>query len=203
MPLRSPRIVQRLRRRVARLLVVPLLLVAAGSAGVPPLEMAVPVQLQYPLFLKILTYDRALPARVGDELVIGVVYQERVRESYRVKDDFLDVMNGADVGAVQGVAVRGVAVEHGSLERETALAGIDVLYLTPMRAPDLARVTALARAHSVSTLTGVPEYVEQGIAIGVGVDGRRPRILVNLGAARAEGAQLSAQLLRLAHVIDS
>jgi hypothetical protein len=51
------------------------------------------------------------------------------------------------------------------------------------------------------TLTGVAEYVRAGIAVGIGVRDDRPEILVNLAAARAAGADFSAQLLLLARVI--
>ena len=35
-------------------------------------DMAVPISTQYPLFLKILTYDRNIEARAPDEIVIGL-----------------------------------------------------------------------------------------------------------------------------------
>jgi hypothetical protein len=50
-------------------------------------------------------------------------------------------------------------------------------------------------------VTGVPEYVERGLAIGVGVKGERPEIVINLDASRAEGAELNAQVLRIARIV--
>jgi hypothetical protein len=78
---------------------------------------------------------------------------------------------------------------------------IDVLYVTPMRAVDFDTLKATVRASQVITVTGVPEYVERGLAIGVGVKGERPEIVINLDASRAEGAELNAQVLRIARIV--
>ena len=47
----------------------------------------------------------------------------------------------------------------------------------------------------------MPEYVEEGIAVGIGLRNMRPLILINLEAARAEGAAFSSQLLSLARIV--
>jgi hypothetical protein len=51
------------------------------------------------------------------------------------------------------------------------------------------------------TLTGMPEYVEAGVAIGIGERGGRPLIRVNLDASRAQGASLAAELLAISDVV--
>ena len=80
--------------------------------------------------------------------------------------------------------------------------GADVLYITPMRAVDLGSITKQTRAAARVTLTGVPEYVDAGIAVGVDLQGERPRILINLAAARAEGADFDSRLLKLAKIVE-
>lgn len=185
------------------LVLVPLLL---GAAVLPaPQDMAVPVDVQYPLFLKILTYDRALQERTGEELVVGVLYQERVRESWLAKDAFMEAMQASPIGSVQGVPVRAVpltAARGPELAQALAEGEVDALYVTPMRAPAIDHIAHVTRARRITTLTGVPAYVEAGLAVGIGLDGRRPEILVNLEAARAEGADFKAPLLRLARIVE-
>jgi hypothetical protein len=73
--------------------------------------------------------------------------------------------------------------------------------VTPLRAADLRLLMAAARTSRITTVTGVPEYVETGLAIGIGVKGERPEIVINLTASRAEGADLDAQLLKLARIV--
>ena len=50
-------------------------------------------------------------------------------------------------------------------------------------------------------MTGVARYLDDGIGLGVGLRGGRLRILVNLDACRFEGADLSAEVLKLAELI--
>jgi hypothetical protein len=54
----------------------------------------------------------------------------------------------------------------------------------------------------VVTLAGVPAYVAAGLALGVALRGERPHILINLAASRLEGADLAAELLKLATIVE-
>jgi YfiR/HmsC-like len=73
--------------------------------------------------------------------------------------------------------------------------------VSPLRAFAVEDVVLLARSSQITTLTGVPRYVETGCAIGLDLKGDRPHILINLAASRAEGADLNAQLLKLARLV--
>lgn len=70
-----------------------------------------------------------------------------------------------------------------------------------LRAVDLKTITRVSRARQLTTWTGVPEYVEEGISIGIGLSGERPLILINRSASRLEGVDFSSQLLKQAQVI--
>ena len=47
----------------------------------------------------------------------------------------------------------------------------------------------------------MPRYVDDGLAVGIGLAQERPEILINRTAACAEGADFKAQFLKRAHVI--
>ena len=47
----------------------------------------------------------------------------------------------------------------------------------------------------------MPEYVEAGVSVGIGIRRDRPLIIVNLAQARAEGTAFSSQLLALARIV--
>lgn len=167
-------------------------------------DMAVPAEVQVPLFLKILTLDRQLEATVGDEIVIGVVHQPQIRESWRALQAFTAALEASPIRSVKGRPVRTVplVVENvEALRRAVAEQEVDVLYVTPLRAVEVRDVAALARDLHFRTLTGVPTYVAGGLAVGIGLKGQRPEILVNLEAAAAEGADYNSQFLRLARVV--
>ena len=165
--------------------------------------MDVPASIQIPLLYKILTFDRNFAAREGDELVIGILYQEGFRSSVVARQEVEDAMRSA--GTVGSRKVRSVAIEQGATPDIAAALrqdGITVLYVTPLRGVSLTPILRAARAARVMTFTGVPPYVERGVAVGIGLEQERAMILVNLTAAKAEGSDYNAQLLRVAKVVE-
>ena len=79
--------------------------------------------------------------------------------------------------------------------------GISALYLAPGSAKALPAVLKVSEDLDLTTLTGVPDYVRRGVAVGIGVEQDKPQILINLAAARAEGSDFDASLLRIATVL--
>ena len=165
-------------------------------------EMTVLMEVQFPLFLKILVFDRNLKERVGDEIIIGIVYQGRFRKSRRARDEFVDVMKESPVKKVEDIPVRQVSIDVSKSDWESVILNnkIDILYIAPVRALEMKKITDLSRAIKIVTLTGVADYVESGLAVGIGTKGNKPRIIINLPAAKAEGADFSSRLLCLATV---
>jgi hypothetical protein len=181
-----------------------LLALLRGVPAARAQEMAVPPPIQASLFAKILTFDRNLKARAGKEIRIGVLYQKKVRSSLEAQEEFLRAMCGDPDRKIDGMAVKCVAIEWaGAPEVDAAVVreGIRVLYVAPLRAVAIEEIVAISRARKITTLTGVPEFVEKGIALGIALRAERPLILVHLAAARAEGADFNSQLLKLARVL--
>jgi hypothetical protein len=175
-----------------------------GAARLGAQDMAVPVETQVPILAKVLEFNRKLAGHREGELVIGILHQRRYRTSVNVADEVQRAVSRLPVGVVQGRHIRTVAIaleDQADLESVLAREQIDVLYVAPLRAVDLDALKATCRASQVITVTGVPEYVERGLAIGVGVKGERPEIVINLDASRAEGAELNAQVLRIARIV--
>ena len=162
--------------------------------------MPLPVKDQMPLFLKILSYDKNLPER-GDEVVIGVVYQNRYRQSLLAKDELVAVMK--QFRAVSGFPIHLVPL---AIDEKTSLADvlddprINVFYVSPLRAYDIEQITTVSRERAIVTLTGVPSYLEAGLSVSLDVKGGKPQILINLPASEAEGADFHSQLLKVARV---
>jgi len=175
-----------------------------GQLGLMAQEIQVPIRMQVPIFLKILAFDRHLKEKAGDEVVLCVLYQQKYMRSNMAKDEIVSELEKLGDLRIQGLPVRYVALnfkDRGSLEKAVDEMGIDVFYVTPLRAVELSEITAVARKKKVLTFSTIPEYVESGLSVGLGVRGEKPRIVVNLRAAEAEGAAFSSRLLRLAHTI--
>jgi hypothetical protein len=164
----------------------------------------VPVEVQLALFAKIISFDRNLKARVGNEIILGIVYENDFRTSLNVKDAFLESMDAFHIKQVAGIPIRCVPLAINS-ERDFGLtvmrSKVNLLYVTPLRAIDMDEITVVTRARQILSLASVPEYVESGLAIGIGTKGEKPLILINIGAAKAEGSDFNSQLLKLAKVI--
>ncbi len=168
-------------------------------------EMAVPIDVQYLIFMKILGFDRNLDLASQAELRIGVIFQTKFNESLRTKELFIETAQknqSIKVNNRQVILVPLEVAERDGVEKAIRDAGVSVLYVTPLRAFNIKDITAIARANKIVTLTGVPAYVSLGIAMGLDVKGDKPQILVNLAAAKAEGMNLSSQMLKLTKIID-
>jgi len=127
-----------------------------------------------------------------------------VRSSLDVKEDFVKAFDRIPERQVAGVHFRCVSIDwDGSKDIASVLSQErpHVLYVAPLRSVSIEEIVAAARARGIHTWTGIPEYVERGLAVGIGLRGEHPLILVNLTAARAEGADISSQLLSIARVI--
>jgi hypothetical protein len=167
--------------------------------------MPVPVDVQVPVLLKVLSFDRRIADARGEKLVVGVLFQSGFRLSSTVKDRVLDALSSAGSSGPANRPLSVVAVDADrieSLEKALSLSGVRVLYVAPLRAFDFSNLIATTRRSGTLTLTGVPEYLEAGLSVGLDLRQDRPRILVNLRAARAEGADFAAPLLGLATVVE-
>jgi hypothetical protein len=194
----------RARLPVTRGLVAVLALAYLASAARPLVaqELDVPVRTQVPILLKVISFDRQLRARAPREVVVGVVMQGGYRGSVLAHGEAVAIL--ATPGAtVDGIPVRVVTFDLDRLSIEGMFANTSLthLYVTPLRAVDIGELAVRARAARVTTLASVPEYLTRGLSLGVGLRAGRPRILVNVRASRAEGAELSAELLKLADLI--
>jgi hypothetical protein len=168
--------------------------------------MPVPVDVQVPVLLKVLAFDRSIADARGENLVVGVLYQSGFRLSSTVKDRVMDALSRAGSGGPANRPLNVIAIDADrkeNLEEALTRLRVKVLYVTPLRAFDLKNLVAATRRSRTLTMTGVPDYVEAGLSVGLDLRQDRPRILVNLQAARAEGADLAAPLLGLATVVET
>jgi hypothetical protein len=181
------------------------LLSVAGFVLAMPLaaqEADVPVGLQIPLFLKVVSFDRQLASRMNEELVVAVAYQGGNRESVRAMEDAVGAIRGArGVPGMPELRVESIDLDKTSLVVELARRQVTILYVAPLRAVDIAIIADAARAARVTTFTGTPRYLSDGLAVSVRYQGERPKLLINVDAARLEGAEFSAELLQLAQVM--
>ena len=176
-----------------------LLVILFASIALPARAQtsAIPAAVQLLLFGKIWMFDRSVAN--NDHLVVAVLYQSSLRSSAEAKDELIAAIraSGSKLRCIP-IALDDVA----NLSSELQQVNADVFYVTEMRGINIQDVVRISRARHIKTITAVDGYVEAGIAIGLRVRNDKPNIVVNLSAAKAEGSDLAAQLLRLSTIIE-
>jgi len=169
-------------------------------------DVPVPAIIQVPLLLKILTFDRNFDQRVGSVLRIGVVYVDDVPASRQAKDDISTALNGFADKTIKKLPISYVLLRYSteqSFEDAAKNHGVNVLYVTPGNAKFLAGLLRVSRKHRMTTVTGLPEYVKEGVTVGFDLTSdNKTKILINLNSARLEGVAFDANLLRLSTVLQ-
>jgi hypothetical protein len=166
--------------------------------------MVVPVDVQGPLLLKILPFDRQYANRVSDVLVIGIAFQKNVWLSLRVKNELLAVFQRLQRTELDSIPIHPVSIDLDDPNwRSRILANrIRIIYITPIRNLSILKISAFCRNNQILSMTGVPEYVDMGLSVGIALKGENPEIVINRNAARLEGSDFTAQLLKLARVVE-
>ena len=175
-----------------------------GVSLYPAQEMPVSTELQYKLLLKILTFDRNLETRIGDEIVIGILYQSKFRLSEITKSSWVRSIEESEIKILEDIPIRFVNIdlnEENNIAEVISRENVDILYITPLRAFNLKSITELSQSNKIITFTGVPEYTEDGIGISIGTKGNKPQIIINLDASKLEGCDFSSKLLNLARIV--
>jgi hypothetical protein len=180
--------------RVAAALFLTLFVMSAtGARG----ETApIPADVQMLLFARIWMFDRSLATH--DEVVVAVLYQS----AFRASSDSKDQMILAARAMTRKVRCVPIALDGTSrIEEDLRQVNADVFYVTEMRGVDITTIVRVSRARHIKTISVVMDYIAAGVAIGLRVRNDRPDIVVNLVAAKAEGSDLTAQLLRVATIL--
>jgi hypothetical protein len=165
-------------------------------------EMPVPVDVQTALLPKILSFERTQRGRT--DLSVGILYQAQVRTSLVCANQVAELLPRS-LRTGGGSPIHCVMIDVSSesdLPQRLAEEGVNLVYVTPMRSMDIGDLGRLLQARRLLSFTGVPSYVDAGVALGVDARENRPVILVNLTATRATGVEFSSQLLKLARIVE-
>lgn len=139
-------------------------------------EMAVPANLQAALFKKIFAFNKTLSAK-GD-------FQVAV-----MGNSSADVVSAFKEAGVNAKAVSG----------EQIPSDVSVVYLMP----GTTTTKQQSAANKVLSISGVASYAENGnVAISLGTEGGKPKIIINMTQLKAEGQEMSSELLKIAKIIQ-
>ncbi|MGE5810269.1 MAG: YfiR family protein [Ignavibacteria bacterium] len=135
----------------------------------------VPANLQAALFKKIFAFDKTLQAKGNIEVAVL----------------------GSDDAIVAAFKEAGINVK--STGGDKVPPGASIVYV-PSGITSTKQQTS---SKGVLSISGIPSFVEEGkVSIGIGTEGGKPKILINLTQLKAEGHEVSADLLQIAKVIQ-
>jgi hypothetical protein len=150
------------------------------------LKDAVSGDVQARQIFRTLEHDRALTARAARLTVVETA-------TATCGDPML--------ASLRKAATPGWAVDSLVFTGSADLGGALAVYLCPGLSPaDVTAVVHAARMKYVRTTTGVPGYLDLGVAVAVGRSAGESVPIINLRAANAEGADFDASLLGMAEV---
>jgi hypothetical protein len=99
----------------------------------------------------------------------------------------LSAVEDQGVSAVSEIPSRFVSIdlENGeSVRQAIERHDVDILYVAPLRGVNLQGMLGSCRDKQVVTFTGVRNYLEDGVAVAIGMRGGKPEIVVNLTESR-------------------
>ena len=177
-------------------------LLTAHPAGAA--DQRLPVKVRVAIIFKTLTYDLNLKARCPGGLKIGVVGRLGHEGSLAIAKETV-----AEIKANSGKKVKGLVISvetvtvtgMDGIKKAVEDKDINMLYLSPGLTNLLAPIIKFAKQRKIVLLTGESEYVQAGAAVGAVLRDKKPKILVHLKSAGAQGAKFDPRLLRLIEII--
>ena len=185
---------------VAAAVVVPILVSGHAAAGERGKEA-----LTAKILLRALAYDRDFKLRAGASVTVAIVFRREDLESVVAMKSMGDAFSKLAKLTFMGLPMKAVTHAYTDAAALTAFAkteGVDVLYICKVNPKTVAEIITVSRSAKIATATSDTDYVRAGVSIGVTIKENVPRLLVNLPASKAEGLRLSADLMRIAEVIQ-
>ncbi len=165
-------------------------------------EVSVPPKLQAQLIAKIAAFDRNFAPRAGANALILVVSKPGDAESSQLAQQLAsELRDGGDVGGapktVEVVAFAGAGPLAASCRERKAA----IVYLSAGLERDATPLAAALAGADVLTFGATGAHAESGTVVGFDLEGGKPKIVVNLAAAKAQNVSLRAELLRLTRIV--
>jgi hypothetical protein len=180
---------------MVRRLILVLALVTMASP-LPADDLLVPADTQLHILQNVWTLDRTFPRQRTVRVVI--LYQSKYGRSARM----MEALMASSAGMPPAMRLIPVDLVHSIPIGQQIPADTDIVYVAPLRAVEISSIVRETRARHLRSVTPVADYVIEGVGLGIIVDHDRPRIMINVEASASEGADYSAQLLKLAYLVS-
>ncbi len=160
-----------------------------------------PAKVQLSVFSRILPFEQNLGKRTeNDTLTIWLIYSKDVKESVKMKEDFLNAFHSLKNKAIGGYPLKCSEIE---INDKATLNNMKkgIAYITAIGIDNLNKILKIAEQNKIFTITGEPGYVEKGVAMSVVLVYKRPQVCLNLMACQTAGAKFNPQIMQFIKTI--
>ncbi len=168
-------------------------------------SIVVPVDIHLPILFKVLSLEKKTNKPDLETFVMAVVFEGSNEKSVAVKNEILSFSRNGLYEFLDGKSARFITIDISNTKNIQALLqeiNPHAVYIAPMSQGVLQSVMGITQKEKILSITGVPEYVDEGVSIGIGVKGDYPEIIINLAASKGEGAEFSSKVLGVARIIQ-
>ena len=179
-----------------------LALLSAGPAALA--GSRVPADIQAAIFVRVLESDSGFEPRSDRAATIGLLFSSVNMDS---RQQNMAIIRAFAALEGQSLGGRSVRLAYRAYRDEEDLSSwgareqVDILYVGEGLADQLATIREWCLANKVISVTPVPDFVERGLAIGVGAHKNKARLIVNLPVTESLGMRLSPEVVQLAKVV--
>lgn len=157
-----------------------------------------------PLFLKIVTYDDSFHPDNLDGVTVYVLYDKASATSYEQMVLSREYFREHENLRVSGLSIEVIELpvsQLGDLGKPVDSMRYNLVLVTAVRKERVAELVELCHREKVRSFTYQPDFVSEGVSIGIRPLAKKNKILVNLSSAKAEGSLFSARLLNMCEIL--
>lgn len=180
-----------------------LLATVYASYGLGKDSTRLPLDLEFKLLIKASTYNRAQKQKDPEMLRIGLLHTQEDHSKDYVQQ-ILKKFGTLDLKVRQyRFTLIPMPVDHqDNLISEAQKDDIHIFYVAPGTDTQLPAILQASESLKVLTITGVSDYVYEGLTLGVSIRGSRPEFLYNEDHASRDGTDFDSNFLRMVRVIN-
>lgn len=201
MPWSSPRGARRAQRAIG---VVAAFALALGAPHSSASAYDASAQNKALLILRILSYDHNLRTRAGERVTVLVLHHPYEETSLRAREELVGSLKKMQRVKVAGLPINVASFAYSDtrgLESRLALTRPAAVFVCPGLEGEVGSISAVTRRASALTVTTSEPDVRRGLSVAIVRSEGKDRIIINVPAARAEGARFDAGLLQLATIV--
>jgi hypothetical protein len=166
-------------------------------------EPTLPVQVQAGLLAKVAAYDRNLLGLESGKVVVAIVTRQADLDSVAVGGRLQAGLRA--IPSIAGLSHEEIMVPFGTAGGLADICRknqVSIAYIAPGLDREIPAIAEAMRDMSVLTTGAMPDYVSRGLVLGFDLVSGHPKILVHLEQARRQNVVLTAQLLKLAVIVE-